>query len=128
MVCSDRKVERIFLNENLLQEVIDGWMRNQLSRKVRMVILVTGKRNCLEEKNLKKKLILGMRDKKDVSDVMSNEKRVPNSGFFGMRGKKAPLVTITINDLFGFQINFFLFYSLELDYWFFRHKRQKRSI
>lgn len=38
-----------------------------------------------------------MRGKKDVSDVMSDEKRAPaNSGFFGMRGKKAPLVNIAI--------------------------------
>lgn len=39
---------------------------------------------------------LGMRGKKDISDVsevMSDEKRAPaNSGFFGMRGKKGPLV------------------------------------
>lgn len=35
---------------------------------------------------------VGMRGKKDVSDVMSDEKRAPaNAGFFGMRGKKAPV-------------------------------------
>lgn len=38
-----------------------------------------------------------MRGKKDVSDVMSDEKRAPgNAGFFGMRGKKAPLVNTAI--------------------------------
>lgn len=36
--------------------------------------------------------LVGLRDKKDVSSLMSDEKRAPNSGFFGMRGKKAPLV------------------------------------
>ncbi|XP_037039736.1 tachykinins isoform X2 [Bradysia coprophila] len=35
----------------------------------------------------------GMRNKKDVSDMMSEEKRAPNAGFFGMRGKKAPMST-----------------------------------
>lgn len=39
-------------------------------------------------------IIVGMRGKKDVSDVIGDEKRAPgNAGFFGMRGKKAPLVT-----------------------------------
>lgn len=36
---------------------------------------------------------LGMRGKKDVSDSMSNEKRAPAPGFFGMRGKKGPIVS-----------------------------------
>lgn len=36
------------------------------------------------------KIIAEMRNKKDV---FSGEKRAPNAGFFGMRGKKAPMVS-----------------------------------
>lgn len=40
-----------------------------------------------------------MRGKKDVSDVISDDKRAPgNAGFFGMRGKKAPLVSSKITN------------------------------
>lgn len=51
-----------------------------------------------------------MRGKKDVSDVMSDEKRAPaNSGFFGMRGKKAPLVNIAI--VFSYKPNKIFYFS-----------------
>lgn len=40
--------------------------------------------------------VIGMRGKKDVSDSMSNEKRAPAPGFFGMRGKKGPIVSTLI--------------------------------
>lgn len=37
-----------------------------------------------------------MRGKKDVSNVLDEmaEKRAPSAGFFGMRGKKGPAVSI----------------------------------
>ncbi len=31
-------------------------------------------------------------EKRDIRDEINEEKRAPNSGFYGMRGKKAPLV------------------------------------
>lgn len=42
-------------------------------------------------------ILLGMRGKKDVTNVLDEmaEKRAPSGGFFGMRGKKGPSVCIS---------------------------------
>lgn len=64
---------------------------------------------------------------KDMSDAMiSEEKRAPNPGFFGMRGKKAPLVTLTLN--FHLKISITKKKILLTVNRLFRHQRQKRSI